>query len=232
MKKYDQPLCDSNSILNKLFLKARRQVFQLRNPAYPVYSPMQLRAQVPLANAKHRGQKKTETNSQDKDFQKWLSLLDNHQLHNNTHQSIPVIKKPTTNRKPRASIDLSDKLIDVKSPEPSTEQPTKEPQKQTKKTTSKKEQDEEESQPSEASARRGNKVSVDTNISESVEPKEIKIKIKSTATVGASCTTPKTNSQCFISYWRYSQSKYCFQWYDNTCQSTQMESIKRWTVYR
>jgi hypothetical protein len=67
MKKYDQPIRESNSILNKLFIQARRHFFSQRHLPSPV--------QPHCVAVKDPKQRKTGPNGQDKEFQQWLSLL-------------------------------------------------------------------------------------------------------------------------------------------------------------
>jgi RNA dependent RNA polymerase len=65
MKKYDQPVHDSNSILNKLFIRARRQLFILRDQCLHMPS-----AQPQSTTLKPRPPRKPTTNTQDEEFQK------------------------------------------------------------------------------------------------------------------------------------------------------------------
>jgi hypothetical protein len=85
MKKYDQPVRDSNSILNKLFLEARRQFFTSREQDFHMQSP----------------QRKSEKNEQDKELQKQVLSSDS--------QSLPILNNNSTIPKPPKSSNNNDK---------------------------------------------------------------------------------------------------------------------------
>jgi hypothetical protein len=164
MKKYDQPIRDSNSILNKLFLRARRHLFMLREQGLQT-SPQRPYTRSQAAAAKARAQRKIETNVQDKELQKWLLSLDIHRSEDNTSESLPVLVNSSVIKKPSRSTNNKGKEIDSKSLELPTEQPIAAPKKRIKKPTLKKEEEEVESEPVQIPSTKGKRASIDSKTS-------------------------------------------------------------------
>jgi len=189
MKKYDQPIRDSNSVLNKLFLRARRQLFMLREQG-PQTSSLQPHTRSQSANSKARAQRKTGTNVQDKEFQKWLSSLDIHESEENTSEYLPVLVNNSVIKKPSSRTNNKGKEIDSKSLELPTEQPIAAHKKRMKKPTLKKDEEEEEveSEPVQIPSTKGKRASIDSKTSgsataEPVKPKETKQRAESAAVI-------------------------------------------------
>jgi hypothetical protein len=156
MKKYDQPIRESNRSLNQLFLSARYQLFLPRDQGLRMIPPKPL-------TPKPRVQRKTAISAHDKEFQKWLLSLDAHQSKNNISQSVPVLVNTVAIKKPRKSIDINGKAVDGESPEPSIEQPAAATRKRTKKVSSKKkDEDDEEEADAQASSTIGKRISLDS----------------------------------------------------------------------
>ncbi|CAF1024519.1 unnamed protein product [Adineta steineri] len=183
MKKYDQPICDSNSILNKLFLVARHHLFSQR--------PSSLNSvQTSSSGLKSSIKGKAGTTTQDQEFQKWLSS-------HNTNETQSTLKNSSTKEKLSKSMDGNpSKIAETKSSSSLIEQSTVAPKKQTKKSTIK--NDEEiERDTSETSSIKGKKISTDSEQSTatSAKPTRKPTSKKSDKTDSESSEIPSTKGK-------------------------------------
>ena len=181
MKKYDQPIRESQSILNKLFLAARHQFFKLQDPILPTLSPSQLLLRSQSATPKARGRRKPEIHPQDKEFQKWLLSCNTHGSENSTTESLPITTNGSMTKERKKVIDRHFqepmiRLSGAKSKQRTTEVPSAEEEIAMEMT---------ESNSTQASSAEGTKDLVNTISSrmisaDSEKPKPTKKKVEST----------------------------------------------------
>ncbi|CAF1643998.1 unnamed protein product [Rotaria sp. Silwood1] len=129
MKKYDQPIRESHSILNKLFLNARRHFFEQRQAGLHI-PPSQPLVRSDSAAPKARAQRKTGASVQDKEFQEWLSSLNIYESDNKIHEAKPVLANIKASKSSAKSFDTASSIIDVTSSKSSIEQPFTDAKKQ------------------------------------------------------------------------------------------------------
>ncbi|CAF1143464.1 unnamed protein product [Didymodactylos carnosus] len=167
MKKYDQPIRESNSVLNKLFLRAKHEFFAQREHLGRSLSQPLTRSVFTIP--KSRVQRKPRSSAQDKEFQQWCDSLGIPMSDDNTSTSLPNTTSVSSNttKKPRQTLNASEKAVNPELSETlSTEQTISPSDKRSKKSKSIKQ--DEESQHSQSSSARVTTTPVDSKSHEPV----------------------------------------------------------------
>ncbi|CAF4406086.1 unnamed protein product, partial [Rotaria sp. Silwood2] len=122
MKKYDQPIRESHSILNKLFLNARCYFFKQRQTNLQIPPPQPLvRSDSAIPNARTR--RRIGANVQDKEFQEWLSSLNIHKSDSKISVAKPDLENSRTSKSSAKSLDTANSLVDELPSKPSIKRP-------------------------------------------------------------------------------------------------------------
>ncbi|CAF3947011.1 unnamed protein product [Rotaria sordida] len=120
MKKYDQPIRQSDSILNKLFLNARRYFFTHHE------TDLQIASSKPILRSdsstpKVCAQRKTGASVQDEEFQEWLISLNIDTSDNTISEAKPILANTKGRKSAVQSFDTASSIVEVDSSTPSLE---------------------------------------------------------------------------------------------------------------